>query len=36
MHARTGSIATLGVGALADLAAVPLVLRTNQHAVNTA
>jgi hypothetical protein len=36
MNARTSSIATLVVGALSDLAAVPPLLRTNQHAVNTA
>jgi hypothetical protein len=36
MIARTASIATLVVGALSDLAAVPRLLRTNQHTVNTA
>jgi hypothetical protein len=36
MNARTASIATLVVGAVSDLAAVPLLLRTNQQAVNTA
>ena len=35
MNARTASSATLVVYALSDLAAVPLLLRTNQHAVHT-